>query len=170
MKQASYSCCNFLCVVLTAAYLKYRRCRLSFVWHFFSLWHTHTHTHPYLPTFGKLKSGHLRCDVIETMIAKQSLRGRSPCFSVEGPGAWSPGKILKTETVKCAFFNVLVNDSTHLLQEKIGLKYIQLAGQPGVAQAFALRDRSFSFLTSWSLNPKVNTLPYGENLLFVELA
>ena len=47
MKRASYSCCNFLCVVLAAAYLKYRRCRLSclpFVWHFFSLWHTHTHT------------------------------------------------------------------------------------------------------------------------------
>ena len=44
----SFSCCNFLCVVLAAAYLKYRRCRLSclpFVWHFFSLWHTHTHTH-----------------------------------------------------------------------------------------------------------------------------
>ena len=34
--------------MLAAAYLKYRRCRLSclpFVWHFFSLWHTHTHTH-----------------------------------------------------------------------------------------------------------------------------
>ena len=48
MKRASCSCCNFLCVVLAAAYLKYRRCRLSclpFVWHFFSLWHTHTHTH-----------------------------------------------------------------------------------------------------------------------------
>ena len=47
MKRASYSC-NFLCVVLAAAYLKYRRCRLSclpFVWYFFSLWHTHTHTH-----------------------------------------------------------------------------------------------------------------------------
>ena len=41
-------CCNFLCVVLAAAYLKYRRCRLSclpFVWHFFSLWHTHMHTY-----------------------------------------------------------------------------------------------------------------------------
>ena len=36
-----------------------------------------------------------------------------------------PRKILKIETVKYAFFNVLVNDSTHLLQEKIGLKYIQ---------------------------------------------
>ena len=48
MKRASYSCCNFFCVVLAAAYLKYRRCRLSclpFVWHFFSLWHTHTQTH-----------------------------------------------------------------------------------------------------------------------------
>ena len=40
MKRASFSCCNFLCVVLAAAYLKHRRCRLSclpFVWHFFSL-------------------------------------------------------------------------------------------------------------------------------------
>ena len=47
MKRASYSCCNFLCVVLAAAYLKYRRCRLSclpFVWHFFSLCYTHTST------------------------------------------------------------------------------------------------------------------------------
>ena len=45
MKWASYSCCNFLCVVLAAAYLKYRWCRLSclpFVWHFF---HCDTHTH-----------------------------------------------------------------------------------------------------------------------------
>ena len=40
MKRASFSCCNFLCVVLAAAYLKYRQCCLSclpFVWHFFSL-------------------------------------------------------------------------------------------------------------------------------------
>ena len=40
MKRASYSCCNFLCIVLAAAYLKYRRCcvsNLPFVWHFFSL-------------------------------------------------------------------------------------------------------------------------------------
>ena len=32
--------------MLAAAYLKYRRCRLSclpFVWHFFSLWHTRMH-------------------------------------------------------------------------------------------------------------------------------
>ena len=29
-----------------------------------------------------------------------------------------PRKILKIETVKYVFFNVLVNDSTHLLQEK----------------------------------------------------
>ena len=49
MKRASYSCCNFLCIVLAAAYLKYRLCRLSclpFVWHpFFIVTHTHTHTH-----------------------------------------------------------------------------------------------------------------------------
>ena len=59
MKRASFSCCNFLCVVLAAAYLKYRRCRLSclpFVWHFFhcdtparphAQTHTYTHTHTY---------------------------------------------------------------------------------------------------------------------------
>ena len=43
MKRASYSC-NFLCVVIAAAYLKYRRCRLSclpFVWHFFFFCDTH---------------------------------------------------------------------------------------------------------------------------------
>ena len=47
MKRASYSCCNFLCIVLAAAYLKYRLCRLSclpFVWHlFFIVTQTHTH-------------------------------------------------------------------------------------------------------------------------------
>ena len=51
MKRASYSYCNFLCVVLAATYLKYRWCRLSclpFVWHFFFIvTHTHTHTHVY---------------------------------------------------------------------------------------------------------------------------
>ena len=48
MKRASYSCCNFLCIVLAAAYLKYRLCRLSclpFVWHSFFHCDTHTHTH-----------------------------------------------------------------------------------------------------------------------------
>ena len=49
MKRASYSCCNFLCIVLAsaAAYLKYRLCRLSclpFVWHPFFHCDTHTHT------------------------------------------------------------------------------------------------------------------------------
>ena len=36
--------CNFLCIVLAAAYLKYRLCRLSCLppGTFFSLWHTHT--------------------------------------------------------------------------------------------------------------------------------
>ena len=52
MKRASFSCCNFLCVVLAAAYLKYRRCRLSclpFVWHFFFfVTHTHTYCDPLL--------------------------------------------------------------------------------------------------------------------------
>ena len=54
MKRASFSCCNFLCVVLADAYLKYRRCRLSclpFVWHFFFIvTHTHTHTHTHTCT------------------------------------------------------------------------------------------------------------------------
>ena len=44
-----------------------------------------------------------------------------------GSGGMLPRKILKTETVKYAFFNVLVNDSIHLLQEKVGLKYIQFS-------------------------------------------
>ena len=47
MKWAPYSCCIFLCVVLTATYLKYRWYRLSFlpfVWHFF--FHCDTHTSP----------------------------------------------------------------------------------------------------------------------------
>ena len=39
-----------------------------------------------------------------------------------GSGGMLPRKILKIETVKYVFSNVLVNDSTHLLQEKIGLK------------------------------------------------
>ena len=55
MKRASYSCCNFLCVVFAATYLKYPRYRLSclpFVWHFFHCdTHTHTHTH-YLSSFS----------------------------------------------------------------------------------------------------------------------
>ena len=56
MKRASCSCCNFLCVVHAATNLKYRRYRLSclpFVWHFLSLWHTHsqhTHTHTHTHT------------------------------------------------------------------------------------------------------------------------
>ena len=54
MKRASYSCCNFLCIVLAAADLKYRLCRLSclpFVWHlFFIVTHTHTHTHSHSRT------------------------------------------------------------------------------------------------------------------------
>ena len=49
-----------------------------------------------------------------------------------------------------------------------------LVDQPGVARAFALRAEvcrfapptPFSFLASRSLNPEMNTLPYGENLLF----
>ena len=67
----------------------------------------------YLSTFGKLKSGQLRCDVSKTIIAKRSLRGLSPRFS-RGSGGMLPRKSLKIETVKYGFFNVLINDSTHL--------------------------------------------------------
>ena len=55
MKRASYSCCNFLCVVLAAIYLKYCQYRLScfpFVWHFFSLWHTHLIFSVYSSTYS----------------------------------------------------------------------------------------------------------------------
>ena len=45
------------------------------------------------------------------------MRGQ-PLTFLGGSGGMLPRKILKTETVKYAFFNVLVNDSTHLLQEK----------------------------------------------------
>ena len=57
--------------------------------------------------------------------------------------------------------------------------YIGLAGQPGVARAFALRaevcrfapQAPLSFLASRSLHPEVNTLPYEENCSsIVELA
>ena len=41
-----------------------------------------------------------------------------------------PRKILKIETVKYAFFNVLVNDSTHLLQEKAGLNISNFLAVP----------------------------------------
>ena len=46
MKRVSYSRCSFLCIVLVATYLKYRRYRLSclpFVWHFFFHFDTRTH-------------------------------------------------------------------------------------------------------------------------------
>ena len=46
---------------------------------------------------------------------------------------------------------------------------VWLAGQPGVVRAFALCAEVCRF-ASWSINPEVNTLPYGENLFFVELA
>ena len=56
MKRASYSCCNFLCIVLAAAYLKYHWCRLSclpFVWHPFFHCDTHMHTHIHTHTYTK---------------------------------------------------------------------------------------------------------------------
>ena len=57
MKRASYSCCIFVCVVLAAAYLKYRRYRLSclpFVWHFFFIvTHTCEFQSGHLHAYGK---------------------------------------------------------------------------------------------------------------------
>ena len=74
-----------------------------------------------LANFWKVEVGTLEigCHIVikTTVIAKRSLRGRSRRF-LGGPGACSP-EILKIETVKYAFFNVLANDSTHLLQEKL---------------------------------------------------
>ena len=55
MKPASSSCCIFDCVLLAAAYLRYRRYRLLcllFVWHLFSLWHIHKHTHTWVSVWS----------------------------------------------------------------------------------------------------------------------
>ena len=48
-------------------------------------------SNPYLPPFGKLKSGHLRCVVIQTMM-KLSLRGPQlkPSLFLGGPGHTPP--------------------------------------------------------------------------------
>ena len=51
-KQPSYSCCNFLCIVLAATHLKYRRYHLPFVGHIFFHCDTHTHTHTHSPSPG----------------------------------------------------------------------------------------------------------------------
>ena len=76
MKQASYPCCNFLCIVLAAAYLKCRLSCLPFVWHFFfSLWHTHTHAH--IQTLW-LFTIHNLCKVFKTSW-KYSLAIHGPC-------------------------------------------------------------------------------------------
>ena len=63
------------------------------------------------------------------MIAKRSLRGRSPRFS-RGSGVCPPGKFWKSRrsnTHFLMFWSILVNDSTHSLQEKVCLKYIQFS-------------------------------------------
>ena len=44
-----------------------------------------------------------------------------------GPGACSPGKFWKSRRSNEHFFNALVNDSTHLQQEKIGLKICKVS-------------------------------------------
>ena len=61
--------------------------------------------------------------MIYTVIAKRSLRGRSPRFS-RGVRGHAPPENFENQVCEIhIFFNVLVNDSAHLLQEKIGLKY-----------------------------------------------
>ena len=68
MKRASYSCCNFLCVVLAAAYLKYRRCRLVVpairLALFFIVTHprarTHAHIHAHARTHPQPRA-HMFC-------------------------------------------------------------------------------------------------------------
>ena len=81
MKRASYSCCNFLCIALAAAYLKYRLCRLSclpFGWHpFFIVTHTHTHTHSScvcagMPQFALVVAVILKCSTILAVISEYS--------------------------------------------------------------------------------------------------
>ena len=46
------------------------------------------------------------------MIVKRSFQGRSP-------------ENFENQDSQIRIFNVLVNDSTHLLQEKVGLRYMQ---------------------------------------------
>ena len=65
-----------------------------------------------------------------------------------------------------------------LSQGEVKSYIVELAGQPGVARAFALRAEVcrfaplalLSFRASRSLSPEMNMLPKGENLLFFELA
>ena len=94
MKRASYSCCNFFCVVLAAAYLKYRRCRLSclpFVWHFFHCdTHTHTHTHGWVSQVFALTDARCACPrsvIGSTVGAYPRGTGSNP---VEGNGHFFP--------------------------------------------------------------------------------
>ena len=54
------------------------------------------------------------------MIAKRSLRGRSPSFS-RGVRGHAPPENFEIRDCQIRIFNVLVSDSTHLLQEKVGL-------------------------------------------------
>ena len=89
MKRASYSCCNFLCVVLAAAYLKYHRCRLSclpFVWHLFFIV-THTHTHAQTHNHFLLLTLFLSCDIdFDTASQAEARRFKNVC--IMRPSAW----------------------------------------------------------------------------------
>ena len=75
-----------------------------------------------LANFWKVEVGTLGigCDCTQWS-RSDHCEGEALAF-LKGSGGMLPRKNLKIETVKYAFFNVLVNDSTHLLQEKIGLK------------------------------------------------
>ena len=77
---------------------------------------------PYLSTFGKLKSGHLRSDRCDLDHSdREAIIARAKKF-------W------KSRLSNTHFFNVLVNGSTHLLQEKIGLKCTQFLSLRGKLQ------------------------------------
>ena len=71
-----------------------------------------------LANFWKKEVGTLKigCDLHYS--DREAIMARAQPAFLGGSGGMLPRKILKFETVKYAFFNVLVNDSTHLLQEK----------------------------------------------------
>ena len=82
-------------------------------------------------------------------------------------------------SVSSNVFPIFTSHTPSIPENKLCKLFIlKLAGQPGVARAFALRAEVchfaplalLSFLASPSLNPEMNRLPYGEKLLIVELA
>ena len=104
MKRASYSC-NFLCVVLAAAYLKYRRCRLSclrFVWHFFFHCDTHTHTHTHTHIRARMHARVLGIDSQWVMFSSWLYSG-----SHSAPYWWGPKAETAVQGKSCdQFFSV----------------------------------------------------------------